>query len=170
MFTILQYKQRIEGLKVVIVGDILHSRVARSNIWGLKTLGADVHVAGPATLLAREMESMGITVHTSVEEAIEDADVLNVLRIQKNARERACSLRPANMPACSASTAKRLKLAKPDALVLHPGPMNRGLEIAPDVAYGDQSAIQEQVKNGLAIRMAILYLVLMGGEEVETIA
>ena len=170
MFTILQYKQRIEGLKVVIVGDILHSRVARSNIWGLKTLGADVHVAGPSTLLAREMESMGITVHTSVEEAIEGADVLNVLRIQKERQGKGLFPSAREYARLFGINSKRLKLAKPDALVLHPGPMNRGLEIAPDVAYGDQSAIQEQVKNGLAIRMAILYLVLMGGEEVETIA
>ena len=170
MFTILQYKQRIEGLKVVIVGDILHSRVARSNIWGLKTLGADVHVAGPATLLAREMESMGITVHTSVEEAIEGADVLNVLRIQKERQGKGLFPSAREYARLFGINGKRLKLAKPDALILHPGPMNRGLEIAPDVAYGDQSAIQEQVKNGLAIRMAILYLVLMGGEEVETIA
>ena len=170
MFTILQYKQRIEGLKVVIVGDILHSRVARSNIWGLKTLGADVHVAGPAPLLAREMECMGITVHTSVEEAIEGADVLNVLRIQKERQGKGLFPSAREYARLFGINSKRLKLAKPDALVLHPGPMNRGLEIAPDVAYGDQSAIQEQVKNGLAIRMAILYLVLMGGEEVETIA
>ena len=170
MFTILQYKQRIEGLKVVIVGDILHSRVARSNIWGLKTLGADVHVAGPATLLSREMESMVVTVHTSVEEAIEGADVLNVLRIQKERQGKGLFPSPREYARLFGINAKRLKIAKPDALVMHPGPMNRGLEIAPDVAYGDQSAIQEQVKNGLAIRMAILYLVLMGGEEIETIA
>lgn len=170
MFTILQYKQRIEGLKVVIVGDILHSRVARSNIWGLKTLGADVHVAGPATLLAREMEPMGITIHSSVEEAIEGADVLNVLRIQKERQGKGLFPSAREYARLFGINSKRMKLAKPDALVLHPGPMNRGLEIAPDVAYGDQSAIQEQVKNGLAIRMAILYLVLMGGEEVATIA
>ena len=170
MFTILQYKQRIEGLKVVIVGDVLHSRVARSNIWGLKAFGADVHVAGPAPLLAREMECMGITVHTSVEHAIEDADVINVLRIQKERQGKGLFPSAREYARLFGINTKRLKLARPDALILHPGPMNRGLEIAPDVAYGCQSAIQEQVKNGLAIRMAILYLVLMGGEEVETIA
>ena len=167
MFTILQYKQRIEGLKVVIVGDILHSRVARSNIWGLKTLGADVHIAGPATLLAREMECMGLTVHTSVEEAIEEADVINVLRIQKERQGKGLFPSAREYARLFGINANRLKKAKPDALILHPGPMNRGLEIAPDVAYGSQSAIQEQVKNGLAVRMAILYLVLMGGEDVE---
>lgn len=170
MFTILQYKQRIEGLKVVIVGDILHSRVARSDIWGMKTLGADVHVAGPVPLLAREMEVMGITVHSSVEEAIRDADVINVLRIQKERQGKGLFPSSREYARLFGINAKRLQLAKPDALLLHPGPMNRGLEIAPDVAYGEQSAIQEQVKNGLAIRMAILYLVLMGGEEIEVTA
>ena len=170
MFTILQYKQRIEGLKVVIVGDILHSRVARSDIWGMKTLGADVHVAGPTPLLAREMEVMGITVHSSVEEAIRDADVINVLRIQKERQGKGLFPSSREYARLFGINAKRLQLAKPDALLLHPGPMNRGLEIAPDVAYGEHSAIQEQVKNGLAIRMAILYLVLMGGEEIEVTA
>ncbi|NMC31589.1 MAG: aspartate carbamoyltransferase catalytic subunit [Veillonellaceae bacterium] len=170
IFTILQYKQRIEGLKVVIVGDILHSRVARSDIWGMKTLGADVHVAGPVPLLAREMEVMGITVHSSVEEAIRDADVINVLRIQKERQGKGLFPSSREYARLFGINAKRLQLAKPDALLLHPGPMNRGLEIAPDVAYGEQSAIQEQVKNGLAIRMAILYLVLMGGEEIEVTA
>ena len=170
MFTILQYKRRIEGLKVVIVGDILHSRVARSDIWGMKTLGADVHVAGPVPLLAREMEVMGITVHSSVEEAIREADVINVLRIQKERQGKGLFPSSREYARLFGINAKRLQLAKPDALLLHPGPMTRGLEIAPDVAYGEQSAIQEQVKNGLAIRMAILYLVLMGGEEIEVTA
>ena len=170
MFTILQYKQRLEGLKVVIVGDILHSRVARSDIWGMKRLGADVHVAGPTPLLAREMEVMGITVHSSVEEAIRDADVINVLRIQKERQGKGLFPSSREYARLFGINAKRLQLAKPDALILHPGPMNRGLEIAPDVAYGEHSAIQEQVKNGLAIRMAILYLVLMGGEEIEVTA
>ena len=170
MFTVLQYKQSLEGLKVAILGDILHSRVARSDIWGMKALGAEIHVAGPAPLLAREMEVMGITVHTSVEEAIQDADVINVLRIQKERQGKGLFPSGREYARLFGLNAKRLKLAKPDALLLHPGPMNRGLEIAPDVAYGSQSAIQEQVKNGLAIRMAILYLVLMGGEDIETTA
>ena len=170
MFTILQYKGRIEGLKVVIVGDILHSRVARSNIWGLKAFGADVHVAGPAPLLARDMDCMGVTVHTSVEEAVKDADVVNVLRIQKERQGKGLFPSTREYARLFGINARRLKLAKPDALLMHPGPMNRGLEIAPDVAYGEQSAIQEQVKNGLAVRMAILYLVLMGGEDVEITA
>ena len=170
MFTVLQYKQRIDGLKVVIVGDILHSRVARSNIWGMKALGAEVHVAGPSTLLAREMECMGVIVHTSVEEAIEEADVINVLRIQKERQGKGLFPSTREYARLFGINAKRLKLAKPDALIMHPGPMNVGLEISPDVAYSAQSAIQEQVKNGLAIRMAILYLVLMGGEDIEITA
>ena len=170
MFTILQYKGRIEGLKVVIVGDILHSRVARSNIWGLKAFGADVHVAGPTPLLAREMECMGITVHTSVEEAVKGADVVNVLRIQKERQGKGLFPSTREYARLFGINARRLSLAKPDALLMHPRPMNRGLEISPDVAYSEQSAIQEQVKNGLAVRMAILYLVLMGGEDVEITA
>ena len=170
MFTILQYKGRIEGLKVVIVGDILHSRVARSNIWGLKAFGADVHVAGPTPLLAREMECMGITVHTSVEEAIKGADVVNVLRIQKERQGKGLFPSTREYARLFGINSRRLQIAKPDALLMHPGPMNRGLEISPDVAYSEQSAIQEQVKNGLAVRMAILYLVLMGGEDVEITA
>ena len=170
MFTVLQYKNRIEGLKVVIVGDILHSRVARSNIWGMKAFGADVHVAGPVPLLAREMECMGITVHSSVEEAIKGADVINVLRIQKERQGKGLFPSTREYARLFGINARRLKLAQPDALLMHPGPMNRGVEISPDVAYGDQSAIQEQVKNGLAVRMAILYLVLMGGENIETSA
>ena len=136
----------------------------------MKTLGADVHVAGPTPLLAREMEVMGITVHSSVEEAIRDADVINVLRIQKERQGKGLFPSSREYARLFGINAKRLQLAKPDALILHPGPMNRGLEIAPDVAYGEHSAIQEQVKNGLAIRMAILYLVLMGGEEIEVTA
>jgi len=170
MFTVLQYKGKIAGLKVVIIGDIMHSRVARSNIWGMKKLGADVHVAGPATLLARGMEEMGVTVHSSVEEALEGADVLNILRIQRERQSKGLFPSAREYARLFGINAARLKLAKPEALVMHPGPMNRGLEIACDVAYGDQSAIQEQVKNGLAIRMAILFLVLMGGENVETSA
>lgn len=167
MFTILQYKGRIEGLKVAILGDILHSRVARSNIWGLKKMGADVHVAGPAPLLPRFADELGVTVHTSVEEAMEQADVVNVLRIQRERQGKGLFPSAREYARLFGVNAKRLGKAKPDVLLMHPGPMNRGLEISPDVAYGPQSAIQEQVKNGLAVRMAILCLVLMGGEENE---
>lgn len=170
MFTIKETKGRLDGLKVAIVGDILHSRVARSNIWGLKKMGAEVHLAGPATLLPRDIEQLGVAVHTRIEEALDGADVVNVLRIQRERQQKGLFPSAREYARIFGVNAKRLALAKPDALLMHPGPMNRGLEIAPDIAYGEQSAIQEQVKNGLAIRMAILFLVLMGGNAVETLA
>lgn len=168
MFTIRQYKGKIDGLKVAIVGDILHSRVARSNIWGLLKMGAEVHVAGPKTLLPRDIEEAGIKVHSRIEDALDQADVVNVLRIQRERQQKGLFPSAREYARIFGVNAKRLALAKPDALLLHPGPMNRGLEIAPDIAYGEQSAIQEQVKNGLAVRMALLFLVLMGGTQIET--
>lgn len=170
MFTINEAKGRIAGLKVAIVGDILHSRVARSNIWGLTQMGAEVHLAGPSTLLPRDIEQLGVKVYNRVEEALDGADVVNVLRIQRERQQKGLFPSAREYARIFGINAKRLALAKPDALLMHPGPMNRGLEIAPDIAYGEQSAIQEQVKNGLAVRMAILFLVLMGGKDVETIA
>lgn len=168
MYSILEHKPSIKGLKVAVVGDILHSRVARSNIWGLTKMGADVHVAGPSTLIPHNMKNFPVTVHHRVEEALEGADVVNILRIQRERQQKGLFPSAREYARIFGINAARLKLAKPDALVLHPGPMNRGLEIAPDVAYGDQSVIQEQVKNGVAIRMAILYLTLMGGKNIET--
>lgn len=168
MFTIKQYKGKIEGLKVAIIGDILHSRVARSNIWGLTKMGAEVHIAGPKTLLPRDIEKIGVNVHTRVEEAIDQADVVNVLRIQRERQKKGLFPSAREYARIFGVNASRLALAKPDALLMHPGPMNRGLEISPEVAYSEQSAIQEQVKNGLAVRMALLFLVLMGGTNIET--
>lgn len=170
MFTINEAKGRLAGLKVAIVGDVLHSRVARSNIWGLKKMGAEIHLAGPATLLPREVEQFGVQVHKRIEDALDGADVVNVLRIQRERQQKGLFPSAREYARIFGVNAKRLALAKPDALLMHPGPMNRGLEISPDIAYGGQSAIQEQVKNGLAIRMAILFLVLMGGNDVETFA
>lgn len=164
LYTILEKKGTLKGLKVAIIGDIIHSRVARSNIWGLLKHGAQVHLAGPATLMPRDIDKMGVHVHSRVEEALEGADVVNVLRIQKERQKKGLFPSSREYARIFGINAQRLKQAKPDALIMHPGPMNRGLEIAPDVAYGDQSAIQEQVKNGLAVRMAVLYLVLMGGK------
>ncbi|HML90334.1 MAG TPA: aspartate carbamoyltransferase catalytic subunit [Methylomusa anaerophila] len=168
MFTIKQYKGRLQGLKVAIIGDILHSRVARSNIWGLLKTGAQVHVAGPQTLLPRDMDKVGVKVHNRVEEALAGADVVNVLRIQRERQQKGLFPSAREYARIFGINAQRLALAQPDALLMHPGPMNRGLEIAPDIAYSEQSAIQEQVKNGLAVRMALLYLVLMGGKNIET--
>ena len=169
MFTIKQYKGKFDGLKVAIVGDIMHSRVARSNIWGLTKLGAEIHLAGPQTLLPRDIEQVpGVYVHNRVEAALDQADVVNVLRIQKERQQKGLFPSGREYARIFGINAKRLALAKPDALLMHPGPMNRGLEIAPDIAYSEQSAIQEQVKNGLSVRMAVLFLTLMGGKNLET--
>ncbi len=170
MFSIKEKKENLNGLKVAIVGDILHSRVARSNIWGLQKMGAEVHLAGPKTLMPRDIEQTGVYVHHRVEDALEGADVVNVLRIQRERQHKGLFPSAREYARIFGINQARLDLAKPDALIMHPGPMNRGLEISPDVAYGDQSVIQEQVKNGLAIRMAVLFLVLMGGKDIETTA
>ncbi|WP_338626246.1 aspartate carbamoyltransferase catalytic subunit [Selenomonas sp. TAMA-11512] len=165
LFTIREVKGRLEGLKVAILGDILHSRVARSDIWGMRQMGIEVHVAGPKTLLPRYLlEEPGIHVHSRVEEAIEEADVINVLRIQLERQKAGLFPSPREYARIFGINQERLKLAKDDVLILHPGPMNRGLEIAPDVAYGDHSSIQEQVQNGVAVRMALLTLTLTGGK------
>ena len=170
MYSIKEKKGSLAGLKVAIVGDILHSRVARSNIWGLSKMGAEVHLAGPKTLMPREIEQSGVYVHNRVEDALEGADVVNVLRIQRERQGKGLFPSAREYARIFGINQTRLNLANPDALIMHPGPMNRGLEIYPDVAYGDQSVIQEQVKNGLAVRMAVLFLVLMGGKDIETTA
>ena len=163
LLTIRDHLGRIEGLKVCIVGDILHSRVARSNIFGLLTLGAEVAVCGPRTLLPRGIEELGVQVFNRVEEAIEWSDVLNVLRLQLERMKGGYvpSLREYNRVFGVSSA--RLDAADRDILILHPGPMNRGVEIDSDVADGPQSVILRQVTNGVAIRMAVLYL-LAGGK------
>lgn len=168
MFSIKEKKGNLAGLKVAIIGDILHSRVARSNIWGLQKMGAEVHLAGPKTLMPRDIEQTGVYVHNRVEDALDGADVVNVLRIQRERQHKGLFPSAREYARIFGINQTRLELAKPDALIMHPGPMNRGLEISPDVAYGDQSVIQEQVKNGLAVRMAVLFLVLMGGKDIET--
>jgi aspartate carbamoyltransferase catalytic subunit len=153
---------RIAGLKVCIVGDVLHSRVARSNIWGLTKLGAEVGVCGPPTLLPSHVTDLGVTVFRRVEEAIEWADALNVLRLQLERMTAGFipSLREYNR--VFGVTTDRLSRAPGDLLILHPGPMNRGVEIDSDVADGPHSVILPQVTNGVAVRMAVLYL-LAGG-------
>ncbi|MBR0285385.1 MAG: aspartate carbamoyltransferase catalytic subunit [Selenomonadaceae bacterium] len=166
LFTIEQHKGHLEGLKVAILGDILHSRVARSDIQGMRKMGMEVHLAGPKTLLPRFLfQEPGIFVHERIEEAMEAADVINVLRIQLERQKAGLFPSMREYARVFGVNEKRLSLAKKDVLVLHPGPMNKGLEIAPDVAYGDHSAIQEQVQNGVAIRMAILTLILTGGRK-----
>jgi len=165
IFTIQEHKKNIEGRKVAILGDIRHSRVARSNIWGLTKLGAEVHLGGPRTLIPKEIADMGVVIHDTVEGAIKNADVLNVLRIQLERQKKGLFPTPREYARIFGLNAARLKLAKDDALILHPGPMNRGLEISPEVAYGSQSAIEEQVTSGVAIRMAVLFLILSGKGE-----
>jgi len=162
MLTIRDHRGRIEGLKVCIVGDVLHSRVARSNIYGLLKLGAEVAVCGPRTLLPVGIEELGVQVFSQVEEAIEWADVLNILRLQLERMEGGYvpSLREYNR--IYGVSSARLDRAPRDILVLHPGPMNRGVEIDSDVADGPHSVILNQVTNGVAVRMAVLYL-LAGG-------
>ena len=167
MFTIEERKGSLEGLKVAIIGDILHSRVARSDIWGLTKMGATVHVAGPKTLIPPGIEEMGAVVHERIEDALDEADVVNVLRIQLERQKKGLFPSSREYARIFGINRARLSLAKEDAVLLHPGPMNRGLEISPEVAYDTQSAIQEQVKNGLAVRMALLFLVLTGGKHVE---
>jgi aspartate carbamoyltransferase catalytic subunit len=165
MLTIRDHRGRIEGLRVCIVGDVLHSRVARSNIWGLTKLGAEVAVCAPRTLLPREISELGVHVFGRVEEAIEWADVLNVLRLQLERMQGGFipSLREYNR--FFGVTRERVEQAPRDLLILHPGPMNRGVEIDSDVADGPHSVILDQVTNGVAVRMAVLYLLAGGAPE-----
>ena len=163
--TIRDHKGRIEGLKVAIIGDILHSRVARSNIHLLTKLGATVHVAGPGTLVPAEFAELveeGVVVEPGIEDALEGADVVMILRIQRERQTTAFFPSMREYAVHYGLNLKRLDAASSDAIVMHPGPMNRGIEIASDVADGARSLILDQVTNGLAVRMAVLYL-LVGG-------
>jgi len=155
--------KKIEGLKVAICGDVLHSRVARSNIWGLTKLGAKVAVCGPPTLVPREITALGVEVLPHIEDAIAWADALNILRLQLERMEKGYipSLREYNR--VFGVTVDRLEKAPKDLLIMHPGPMNRGVEIDSGVADGPHSVILPQVTNGVAVRMAVLYL-LAGGK------
>jgi aspartate carbamoyltransferase catalytic subunit len=165
ILTIRDHRQKIDGLRVCIVGDVLHSRVARSNIWGLLKLGAEVAVCAPRTLLPQDVEALGVHVFGRVDEAIEWADVVNVLRLQLE-RMRAGfvpSLREYNR--FYGITRERVERAPRDLLILHPGPMNRGVEIDSDVADGPHSVILDRVTNGVAVRMAVLYLLAGGAPE-----
>ncbi len=164
MFTIREKKGQIEGLEVTILGDVYHSRVARSNIWGLTKLGAKVRVCGPSTLLPPEIEKMGVKAYTDVSKAVDGADVINVLRLQLERQHKGLFPSVREYSAMFGLNAERVKAAKPDVLVMHPGPMNRGVEISSDVADAPYAVIGEQVTNGVAVRMAILYLILGGVE------
>lgn len=164
-FTILERKKRIEGLKIVIVGDILHSRVARSNIFLLTKLGAKVVLCGPPTLLPQELEKTGASIEYNLDKSVEDADVIMMLRIQleRMSKNFFPSLREYRM--LYSLDLKRLKRAKKDVIIMHPGPINRGIELSAEIADSEYSVILDQVSNGIAVRMAVLYL-LSGSSEV----
>ncbi|MBN1828544.1 MAG: aspartate carbamoyltransferase catalytic subunit [Deltaproteobacteria bacterium] len=164
MLTMKERKGRLEGLKVAIVGDISHSRVARSNIYGLIKMGASVALAGPATMMPRYVERLGVSIHINMEEAIADADVIMMLRIQMERQDESLFPSLREYSHCYGLNGKRIELASKDVIIMHPGPINRGVEIAPEVAYGPYSVILDQVSNGVAVRMALLYLLAGGGE------
>lgn len=159
VFTIRERKGRIDGLKVTILGDILYSRVARSNIWALLKLGARVTLCGPSTLVPKIFEQTGCRVTYQVEEAIAEADVINLLRIQHERQRKTMFPSIGEYTSLFGLTKARLACTKPDALIMHPGPINRGVEIDSGVADCERSVILEQVTNGLAVRMAVLFLV-----------
>lgn len=165
LFTIREHKGRIEDLTVTIVGDITHSRVARSNIYGLTKMGAKVRLCAPATLIPKGIENWGVEVHHDLTKALEGADVVNVLRLQLERQKKNLfpTIREYSMN--FGVTTERLKAAKKDVMVMHPGPMNRGVEISSGVADGPASVIDEQVTNGVAVRMAVLFLLM--GEKAE---
>jgi len=158
IFTMREKFGRIAGLNVVIVGDILFSRVARSNIFGLVKLGANVTLAGPSTLVPRSFEKLGVRVVHRIDEALEGADVVNLLRIQHERQRKEYFPGLGEYTSLFGLTKARAARLKPGCLVMHPGPINRGVEIDSDVADGSQSVILEQVTNGIAVRMAVLYL------------
>ncbi len=162
MLTILEKKGTIKGLKVAIIGDIYHSRVVRSNIYGLTKLGAEVSVGGPATLMPKGIEKLGVKAYNTVHEAIMDADVVMGLRIQLERQKSGLFPSVNEYHRFFGVDDNRLKFAKPDALVMHPGPVNRGVEFSTSVIDGEQSVINEQVTNGVAVRMAVMYLLTRG--------
>ena len=168
-FTILEKKGKIAGLNVTILGDILYSRVARSNIWALTKLGAHVTLCGPSTLVPKIFEQMGCRVAHNVDEAIANADIINLLRIQHERQRKSMFPGLGEYTSLFGLNKERLKKAKPDALIMHPGPINRGVEIDSEIADCGRSVILEQVTNGLAVRMAVLFLV-NGGKGPQEIA
>jgi aspartate carbamoyltransferase catalytic subunit len=163
LFTIRQKKGEFAGLKVVIVGDVLHSRVAKSNIWGLTKLGAEVTVVGPPTLIPPPIRELGVKVETNLDRALQSADVVNILRIQLERQTKAYFPTLKEYSRLFGVNLSRLRAARSDLLVMHPGPANLGVEISEEVSVHAQSVITEQVTNGVAVRMALLYLLTGGG-------
>jgi aspartate carbamoyltransferase catalytic subunit len=158
MFTIRQKYGTLKGLRVLLVGDIKHSRVARSNIWGLKTLGASVAICGPSTLLPYEAERFGVDVYTNLDEALEGVDVVNILRIQLERQQSGMFPSQREYTHLFGLSAERLKRLNDNFTIMHPGPINRGVEITSEIADSASSVVLEQVTNGQAVRMAVLYL------------
>jgi aspartate carbamoyltransferase catalytic subunit len=162
MMTVREKKGHLAGLRIAIVGDIAHSRVARSDTLGFIKMGADVVLAGPPTMIPKGIEALGASVTYHVREAIKDADVIMMLRIQKERQQAFLFPSEREYAQCYGLNKDTLAGAKEDILIMHPGPINRGVEIAPEVADGPYSVILEQVTNGVAVRMAILYMVIGG--------
>ena len=158
MFTIRKKYGHLDGLRVVLLGDVKHSRVIRSNVWGLKTMGASVALCGPATLLPMDVEKLGCDVYTNLDEALDGADVVNVMRIQLERQQAGLFPSQREYTALFGINRPRLKRLKKNYTIMHPGPINRGVEITSDVADSNSSVILDQVTNGQAVRMAILYL------------
>ncbi len=164
IFTIREHFDRLEGLKIAIIGDILHSRVARSNAYGMIEMGAQVHFAGPTTLLLPEFEAIGVKVHTDIDQALRDADVVMGLRIQRERQQAGLFPSVREYHRFFGVAKDKMSLAKPNAVVMHPGPVNRGVELSSLVIDGTNSLIREQVQNGVAIRMALLDMIAGRGE------
>ncbi len=160
MLTMRDHLETLEGKTVAIVGDVMHSRVARSNIFGLQTMGAKVVVAGPGTMCPPQMASLGVEVRHRIDEVVEDAHVIMMLRVQRERLGKAVMTEVSEYARLYGLDLDRLRRARPEVLVMHPGPINRGVEMTPDVADGERSVVMEQVSNGLAVRMALLYLLL----------
>lgn len=157
IFTIRERKKTLEGIRVCLIGDILHSRVARSNIWGLKKLGAKITVCGPATLIPKDVEKLGVEVSYDLDKVIKDQDVLNILRIQLERQKGAFFPSIREYAAEYGISKDRMMKAKKDVIIMHPGPVNRGVEVAGEVADSAQSVILDQVTNGVAVRMSVLF-------------
>ncbi|HEX2235876.1 MAG TPA: aspartate carbamoyltransferase catalytic subunit, partial [Actinomycetota bacterium] len=162
LYSIRERFKELDGLRVAIVGDVVHSRVARSNVKGLVTMGADVVLVGPPTLVPPEARSWGAEIHSDLDDVLGDIDVCYVLRVQRERQSEQLFPTQREYAAIWGLDARRLERMKPDALVMHPGPMNRGVEIAADVSESPRSIVLDQVRNGLAVRMSLLYLMLGG--------
>lgn len=167
LFTIRQEFGTLSGLKVAIVGDILHSRVARSNILALKKMGSEVILVGPPTLMPKDIESLGVSVSYDLDSILPEIDVLYLLRIQLERQGESLFPSLREYATIYGLNKKRLQMTKPDLIVMHPGPINRGVEISPEVADMPQAVITTQVTNGVAVRMAVLYLLLGGASDAE---